>query len=196
MEEQKSFLFYMDTSSNLLKLGQGELQIKEQIKENFSKNIDNMIKNYKDLPSILVYIGIYMDSLVEARQLYVEGKFYSCIIMCGVTAEIIAKDILKKNIYIGDEKKNVLIEEELSKVFDRIDTETIRLILLKSRLIEADLAKKFQRLLQLRNEHAHSVKQTQIEDALKSVKYLHEIIESTVSIFVDYRIENGKLVKK
>jgi hypothetical protein len=31
--------------------------------------------------------GEYLELLIEARKLYVEGYFYSCVAMCGIVAE-------------------------------------------------------------------------------------------------------------
>ena len=186
---------YLDTTSNLIKAGIKEEFIKKQIISGYTSNIDAFYARYGELPSLLVNFGPYMQQLLETRKNYVIGNFYSCVIMCGVTAETIAKDILKKNVLIKKELTKEEIEE-VSQQFDRIDMETIKRILLKSKLIDPSLKVPFKKLAELRNEYAHGSHTSVKEDSTKALNYLTTILDKTVSIFNTHEIKEGKLFLK
>ena len=136
----------------------------------------------------------YIKLLHEARELYVEGKFYSCVTMCGVTSERIAKDILRRIVLV---KK--LDKTNPSKFFnhlDRIPMEIIRELIITAGVVDSQLRKAFTELSGLRDKYVHARKVSSQKDAQKAFKYLNEIIEETVSVFKKYKIQQGKLVPK
>jgi hypothetical protein len=173
---------YLDTIPNLLKDKKYEKEIKEQLLAQYNDKITEIINRYKILPAIVVNHGVYTKSLIEARQVYVEGYFYSCIAMCCVTAEKIAKEILIQNLFIQQGNNLEKIPAEAIKYFEKINLETIREILLKSKLISVNLRTPYKNLAELRNKYMHIREITATKtDAISALKFLHNIIEETVS---------------
>lgn len=171
-------------------------QYKQSLRNALEKNIDDMIKRYKELPSYLIGFGSYLELLVEARELYIEGKYYSCIAMCGVTAERIAKDLLFTLIQFEKKGKLSLANQKQFKLLDKIDLNIIRELLYISGVIDKPTKKAFIYIAELRNTYLHSVGNNKQNDAKKAIKYLHTIIDGSVSIYKYFDIKNGKLVEK
>ena len=138
-KQDKLERIYLDTIPNLLKDSKNEKMISDSLLANYDNKIAEIIDRYKNLPPIVVDLGVYTESLKEARQVYIEGYFYSCIVMCCVTAEKIAKDILIQNLFIQKFDKFENVPEEAIKYFEKISLETIREILIKSNLISSNL---------------------------------------------------------
>jgi len=60
------------------------------------------------LPPIILKepFGDYVELLLETRDLFVAGQFYSCVAMCGIVGERLAKDILRASVLV---EKDVLL---------------------------------------------------------------------------------------
>lgn len=184
--KQKSILIktYMDYSASC-----SENEIKDILRSRFERNLDDgMVLRYKELLPIHIhwYDGRYATFLQEARELYIEGKFYSCVAMCGITAERIAKDLLQTNLLIKGEPPS----NEQMAIIDKIEMSNILKLLEKSEIIEKEIQKSFIKLLELRNHYAHGAGQNHQKDSENAIKYLHKIVEGTVSIFKNYELQN------
>ena len=183
IKQDKFKKVYLDTIPNLLKDSKNEKIISDTLLANFNDKIAEIIERYKNLPAIVVDLGVYTESLKEARQVYVEGYFYSCIAMCCVTAEKIAKDILIQNLFIQKDDNFEKIPKEAIKYFEKINLETIREILIKSNLISVTLRAPYKKLAELRNKYMHTIDITSKEaDAVSALNFLHTIIMETVSL--------------
>ncbi|MDP8201976.1 MAG: hypothetical protein P9M11_07530 [Candidatus Tenebribacter burtonii] len=183
IKQDKLKKVYLDTIPNLLKDSINEKKISETLLSNYNGKIAEIIDRYKNLPAIVVDIGVYTESLKEARQVYIEGYFYSCIAMCCVTAEKIAKDILIQNLFIQKDDNFENIPKEAIKYFEKINLETIREILIKSNLISGNLRNPYKKLVELRNRYMHIRDITATKsDAISALNFLNFIIEDTISL--------------
>ncbi|MBL7148564.1 MAG: hypothetical protein ISS80_00650 [Candidatus Cloacimonetes bacterium] len=183
IKHDKSKKVYLDTIPNLLKESKNEKKISELLLTQFNDKIAEIIDRYKTLPAIVVDLGVYTESLKEARQVYIEGYFYSCVAMCCVTAEKIAKNILIENLFLQKDDNFENTPEEAIKSFEKINLETIREILIKSNLISINLRKPYKKLAELRNRYMHRREITATKsDAISALNFLNLIIEETVSL--------------
>lgn len=196
--KRKTIMVNMDTIPNVLKLPGQEKFVKDLWRQKLEQDLDNRVARYKELPAFIIEINDKKDDycklLHEARELYIEGKFYSCIAMCGVTSERIAKDILKRTILIRKLEKT-----DPSKFFhqlDRISMDVVRELAISAGVVENSLRKDFTELANLRDKCIHARMIVSKNDAQKAIKYLHNIIEGTVSVFKKYKIQEGKLILK
>lgn len=196
--KKRSVLIQMDTIPNLLKLPGKEKFVKDLLRQKLEQDLNKRISRYKELPAFIVELRKkheeYPKLLHEARSLYIEGKFYSCVAMCGVTSERIAKDVLRRIILVKKFKK-----ASPSKFFnqiDRIPMDVIRELLIWAGAVDKSLRDAFIDLANLRNKYVHARRVGSKADAQKAIKYLHEIVEGTASVFKKYKIQQGKLVKK
>ena len=197
-KKKKSILVQIDTIPNLLKLKGQEKSIKEEMRQKLEQSLDERIARYKELPALIVELKKedeeYSKLLQEARSLYVEGKFYSCVAMSGITSERIAKDILKR-IIMFKKFKGASVSNFFNQM-DRITMDVVRELIIQAGAVDKSLRGAFIELSKLRDKYVHARKIGSEEDAKKAIKYLHEIIEGTVSVFKKYKLEQGKLVPK
>lgn len=199
MEENKNehtIEIQMDTVPNILKLDGQEEYVKSLLKQELEHKLNEMIDRYKRLPAVMVQHGESSKLLYEARKLYVEGYYFSCIAMCGITVERIAKGLLLKSVLFRKGNKLSLPSKDLIKELNRIEINTVRELLIKSGVIDKKLRNPFIKLAELRNKYVHSGGENLENDAKNAIDYLHVIIEGTVSVFKNFKIEDGKLVLK
>jgi len=187
---------HLDTVPNILKMPGQEEKVKGMLRRRVEQRLDDMISRYRELPAIIVHFGKYSELLLEARDLFVWGKFYSCVAMCGITAERIAKELLRTSLLMRKKYQWAFPSDEQAAILDRIEMNDVRELLIKSEVIDENLRKPFQALSELRNKYAHATGKKPKEDAKLAIIYLHQIIEGTVSVFKNYEIKEGKLVLK
>ena len=55
-----------------------------------------------ELPPLILQkpFGEYVSLLVEARELFIAGLFYSCVAMCGIVGERLVKDMLRSSVLV------------------------------------------------------------------------------------------------
>lgn len=197
-KKDRSILIQMDTTSDLLKLKGQEKFTKDLMRQELERDLDKRISRYKELPAIMVQVkdekDDYAKLLHEARKLYIEGKFYSCVAICGVVSERIAKDILRRIIFIRKLEKTKPLK--FSKQLDRIPMEVVRELIIAAGVVDSSTRSAFTELSGLRDKYIHARRTGSQKDAQKTIKYLHEIVEETVSVFKRYKIQQGKLVPK
>ena len=191
-------LINIDTIPNILKMPGQEKFAKDSLRQELEQDLDNRILRYKELPAIMVQMKSdkdeYVKLLHEARKLYIEGRFYSCITMCGVTSERIAKDILKRIILI--KKLDGTNPSIFFKQLDRVPMDVVRELIISAGAVDSSLRDDFTKLAGLRDKYVHARSIESQNDARKAVKHLHNIVEGTVSVFKKYKIQQGKLVPK
>jgi hypothetical protein len=138
----------------------------------------------------------YLALLLEARELFVNGYFYSCVAMCGIVGERLVKDMFRASVLV---RRNGNTERPTDAVFDQleyIDISRIIEFLKKAELLGGDAAKAALKLGKLRNTYAHARGKDREADATEAIKELHALVEGTVSVFKDFEIKEGKLVPK
>jgi len=197
-KKEKSIMIQMDNIPNLLKLPGQEEATKKIMRQGLERDLNKRISRYKELPPFIIKLkgknDDYVNLLHEARQLYVEGKFYSCVVMCGVASERIAKDILEGIIFI--KKLNKGRPDKFFNQLDRVQMDVVRELIIASGVVDNPMRKSFTGLACLRDKYVHARSLGIQKDAQKAIKYLHEIIEGTVSVFKKYKIQKGKLIPK
>ncbi|GFP19415.1 hypothetical protein HKBW3S03_00920 [Candidatus Hakubella thermalkaliphila] len=185
MEEQT--FWGLDSIPDLLKMGkEGEKDVKKIFRKKLEQQLPQMIERYKLLPAIIVEMGKYWELLSEARALFVEGYFYSCVAMCGATAERIAKELLRNTILLRSRDEWTSPSDEQAFVLDRIEMNDVRELLVKSGVIDQKLRMPFQKLAELRNRYTHALGESAHDDAQKAIEYLHTIVEGTISAVRHY----------
>jgi hypothetical protein len=108
------------------------------------------------LPEVVVERGPFMPLLVEARELYVWGFDYGCVAMCGISAERILKDILRRAVLVQREETVAWPAPEAFDQLERVEVGAIARFLRKADLIPDDVAVAADKLAQLRNAYAHA----------------------------------------
>jgi hypothetical protein len=198
MDEQPTLReVYLDLLPNQPKDETGRQNAANRLTQEFERRLEAAIERSWHLPSIIVNPeDEYLALLLEARDLYIDGRFYSCVAMCGIVSERIIKDLLRASIWIEKDGK---AEKPGSEAFEELEhAEVYRLakFFLKNGLLSKEAFRAAQELGQIRNKYAHARGGQPQDDALKAIKLLHQVVEGTVSIFKDHEIKDGKFVRK
>jgi hypothetical protein len=131
------------------------------------------------LPALLIEAGPYCDLIREARDVFVDGHFYACVAMCGISLERFQRDKAKP--YGGD------LEHKIQRV---------RGILIKHKALKPGTLKLCKDIAFLRNMYAHGHGLKPKEDAFTALKWMHCFIDNETNLMRDYVIANGILSRK
>jgi len=131
------------------------------------------------LPPLLIEVGPYCKLLREARDVFVDGHFYACVAMCGISLERFQRDKAKT---YGATRKHKIWE--------------VRNMLQENRVLLPETLTLCKNMADLRNEYAHGHGLNPKEDALKALKWMHSFIDKETNLMRDYVIVNGVLSRK
>jgi len=166
-------------------------------RQKLERDLDNIIARQGRLPPLMVHrTSEYVQLLVESRDLFCQGYFYSCVAMCGIVAERILKDVMRRHVYTVTRNGLSRPSDKAFDQLERVDIRSITQFLAEANLIDADVRKAAIDLGDLRNKYAHARGHNPESDALKAIEHMHKIVEGTVSVFRDFTIRDGRLVRK
>ncbi len=189
---------YVDIKAKLPHDDQFRNHFMQELRTKFEEGLSNAVERIWEIPSLALQgpKGPYVDLLKEARELFIEGHFYSCVAMCGIVGERIIKDELRASVLV---KKGDQIQPPDSTAFDqfeRVDVSSIARFLNEAGILSDEVAEAAKDLGELRNKYAHARGKDPQADASDAIKQLHILIEGTVSVFKDFEIKEGILVRK
>jgi len=131
------------------------------------------------LPALLIEAGPYCDLIREARSVFVDGHFYACVAMCGISFERFQRDKAKP--YGGKREHKI---------------QRIRGILIEHKVLKSGTLKLCKSMANLRNEYAHGNGLNPKGDALKALHWMHCFIDNETNLMRNYVIVNGILSRK
>ncbi len=139
---------------------------------------DNL-ETISQLPPLVIEDGPYCRLIREARDVFVDGHYYACVAMCGISMERFQRD---KAVPYGAARK------------DRIWQ--IRKLLRKNRAVSSGSLEICAKMADLRNDYAHGDGPNPRDDALRSLNWVHSFIDNETSLMRDCVIHNGILNRK
>lgn len=128
------------------------------------------------LPPLLIEVGSYCRLLREARDVFVDGHFYACVALCGISLERFQRD--KARPYGAGRK------DHMSQV---------RTILTENHVLKVETLALCKKMATLRNDYAHGDGPRPEEDALRALEWMHAFIDNETSLMRDYVIVEGVL---
>ncbi len=131
------------------------------------------------LPPLLIEIGPYCNLLKEARDVFVDGHFYACVAMCGISFERFQRDKAKP---YGATRKH--------KVWQ------VREILCNNKVLQPKTLALCEKMADLRNDYVHGHGLKPEKDALKALGWLRRFIGNETDLMQDYVIVDGMLHRK
>jgi hypothetical protein len=145
---------------------------------------EKAIAHHKDerlsqLPPLLIEVGSYCKLFKEARDVFVDGHFYACVAMCGISFERFQRDKAKP---YGAMRKHKMPR--------------VRKILQENNVLKVETLALCEKMAKLRNEYAHGDGLNPKEDALKALTWMHSFIDNETNLMRDYVIVNGVLSRK
>jgi hypothetical protein len=190
---------YIDFLSNQPKTEQVKEQNSQMMRERFEQRLPAMSERIWELPAIVLHNpdGEYVQLLLESRELFIAGFFYSCVAMCGIVGERLIKDMFREAVLIFKEGRPPFRPK--SEAFDqleRVEVNGIIRFLNEAGLLDDAAKKAAEDLGGLRNKYAHARGKEPEADAIKAVIWLHGLVEGTVSVFTSFEIKDGAFVRK
>ena len=131
------------------------------------------------LPPLLIEDGSYCRLIREARDVFVDGHFYACVAMCGISFERFQRD---KAAPYGATRKHKMWQ--------------VRSMLQKNKALSLGTLSLCESMADLRDEYAHGHGLNPKEDALKSLGWMHSFIDNETNLMRDYVIVDGILSRK
>ena len=131
------------------------------------------------LPPLLIEDGPYCRLIREARDVFVDGHFYACVAMCGISFERFQRD---KAAPYGATRKHTMGQ--------------VRGMLQKNKVLSPKTLSLCKSMADLRNEYAHGDGLNPKEDALKSLEWMHSFIDNETNLMRDYVIVDGILSRR
>jgi len=131
------------------------------------------------LPPLLIEVGPYCKLLREARDVFVDGHFYACVAMCGISFERFQRDKAKP---YGATRKHKIWQ--------------VRSMLQKNSVLSPGTLILCENMADLRNDYAHGHGLKPKEDALKALQWMHSFINNETNLMRDYVIVDGVLSRK
>jgi len=198
-ENNQLITVYLDLLPNQPKNDESRNNFRKLLTDRFNQHLDEYVERIWEIPPIILQDPTqkeYVDLLVEARELYVKGLFYSCVAMCGIVGERLVKDALRASILIQRAEKPETPTSEAFDQFEQVEVSGIARFLGKAGVLTADATKAAKDLLEIRNQYAHARGKAAPKDAAKAISLVHKIVEDTVSVFKDFEIKDGVFTRK
>jgi hypothetical protein len=133
----------------------------------------DMWERLSQLPPLLMEDGPYCGLIREARDVFVDGHFYACVAMCGISLERFQRD-----------KAGAKQDDKMWKV---------RSMLQKNKTLLPETFNLCKSMADLRDEYAHGYGLNPKEDARKALTWMHSFINKETNLMRDYVIVDGIL---
>lgn len=137
------------------------------------------LERLSQLPPLLMEDGPYCGLIREARDVFVDGHFYACVAMCGISFERFQRD---KAAPYGATRKHKMWQ--------------VRSILQENKVLSPGTLCLCRKMANLRNDYAHGHGLNPKEDALKSLEWMHSFIDNETNLMRDYVIVDGILSRR
>jgi hypothetical protein len=128
------------------------------------------------LPPLLIEVGPYCKLIREARDVFVDGHFYACVAMCGISFERFQRD--KARPY-GATRRHKMHQ--------------VRRILKENSILKDETLELCEKMAKLRNDYAHGDGLEPKEDALKALSWMHSFIDNETTLMRNYIVVDGIL---
>jgi hypothetical protein len=159
---------------------EGKRRIKDFLTLTFNEDLDEKAKRFLDIPGGLrpaemEYFRLYW----ELMQLYINGLFYSAVVLGGVLSERICYDIISQQEIIVSGKEK-LSEEQIGCLF-KINLFDIIQLLSKWNLIKEDTKKEMIEINNKRNAYVHPSKTASLnaqKDSKEMITRISRILEN------------------
>jgi hypothetical protein len=189
---------YIDFLSNQPKNEQTRASFRQLLQNRFDLRLAEAVERLWQLPPLILQRpnDEYVSLLVEARELFTMGYFYSCVAMCGIVGEKLVKDLLRGSTLVTKDGATTRPTEEAFDQLERVDMSALVRFLNRASLLSDDARRAAEALVGLRNQYAHARGKSPRGDALAAIDKLHVLLEETVSVLKDYEIVDGRFVPR
>jgi len=167
-----------------------ENMVEDFLTRSFNIDLKEKVKRFLEIPSIgfipanIEYFKLYY----ELMQLYVNGMYYSTIVLSGVLCERICYDILLKKKMSVESRE--LSEDQIACLFE-MNLAYLFKLLLQWELIEEETQTEMWEINRKRNEYVHPKKSqpNAQKDALQMIERVTKILVNEFQVKVEPRGE-------
>lgn len=145
------------------------------IQKHYNAKIKDILKCYKTTEQLKIKNEEYIDLVMEARELYFQKFFYSCVILSCTIAECILRNIFYNNIHLNNHD----LEEKSLKYLSFIDAKTICELLVCENVIERSLLASFKILGELQTKYSNIITKSPETDAQRALYHIMKILKKT-----------------
>ena len=153
--------------------------VKTFLATTFNEDLDDKVQRFLDIPGGLKpadmeYFKIYW----ELMQLYINGLFYSTVVLSGVLSERICYDILAQQKLVLEKKP--LTEDQISCLY-KMNLYDIIQLLSKWKLIKDETRREMIEINNKRNIYVHPSKTVALEpekDSKEIIKRISKVLEN------------------
>jgi hypothetical protein len=170
---------YADFRPNTAKHQLKQEQVAELPSGALGEPTHGKLERLSQLPPLLIEDGPYCRLMREARDIFVDGHFYACVAMCGISFERFQRD---KTAPYGATWKHKMWQ--------------VRSLLQKNKVLSPETLSLCKNMADLRDEYAHGNGLHPEEDALKSLAWMHSFVDKETNLMRDYVIVDGILIRK
>jgi hypothetical protein len=178
-QEQPAYCDFMPNDAKLRISNASFKDSQKRLTELPSGEMDDRSERLSQLPPLLIEAGRYCELLREARNVFVDGHFYACVAMCGISFERFQRDKAKP---YGAKREHKMLQ--------------VRKILQENNVLSPKTLVLCESMADLRNEYAHGDGLKPKEDAIKALTWMHSFIDNETNLMRDYIIVNGVLSRK
>ena len=145
---------------------------RQMLRQQFEQRLPSAVERIWDLPPIMVWPSeTYHELLLEARHLFVDGYFYSCVAMCGIVGERLLKDMFRASILIQKAGQLTIPASAALDQLERTGARTITEFLSECGLLGDAAQQAAEKLQTLRNRYAHASGSDPQEDAISALSF-------------------------
>ena len=167
---------YIDEIFTLQK-GEDNREVSKIILNHFYEKIGGMLVRYNSLDEMELTSNKYNHLVMEARELYFQEFYHSCVVMSCSVAEYILRDLFFDNIYINMQH----LSNKTQKYLSFIKAKTICEFLVSESLIQKNLLASFKILGELDSKYSNITAKSPKEDAERALYHLHKILNQVDS---------------
>lgn len=172
---------------------EGRNKIRSFLMDTFNDDLDEKVSRFLEIPggakpADLEYFKLYW----ELMQLYINGLYYSTVVLSGVISERICYDILSKQELIL-KSKGKLSEDQMRCLFE-LNLRDIIELLLEWGLIKKETRTEMHKINDKRNEYVHP-KKTSVVNTKKDSKEMVERISRIIENEFEVKTFKGAYVK-
>jgi len=165
--------------------------LKVKVVEGVRKDALKRVKRHLRLPTFMVHHDDYIvPLLLEARQAYIDGLYFSAIASATTTADRICNGLLHRYAVSRGTIREIL-QLTLGQKVERLRA---------MGLIDASEVLVLTHLNRVRNQYLHPKQRSNASGAsraaMRSIVLLHKFFDQTESVFRDYTFEKGRLVPR
>jgi hypothetical protein len=164
------------------------------LRERLEQRLSDSVERMWELPPMAVKVppqkegeppqlGVYCELLVEARQLFVDGRFYACVAMCGIVGERLVKDLLRTAVLVEKAGETHRPSDAAFDQLEYVEVSGLTRFLKESGLLSGEAMKATLALGTLRNKYAHARGKNPPADAIEALKLLDALIADTVAVW-------------